>query len=87
MRASAVLSLVGCAVGQIQPCNDCVEGVVMGGADVVAYFSLDEDDEGIMGKRSHSLEHQGYTFYFSNAENAETFKANPDKYIPAWGGF
>lgn len=69
------------------PCKDCVDGVVMGGADVTAYFSLTAGAPGIMGSKDHAIDHQNYTFYFANGENAATFKSNPDKYIPAWGGF
>lgn len=59
----------------------------MGGADVVAYFSLSAGDKGIMGTKDYEVHHGGYTYYFSSKENADTFVASPDKYTPAWGGF
>lgn len=59
----------------------------MGGADVVAYFSLSDGDDGIFGSKNHSVMYKSHTFYFSNDENAKTFTADPTKYMPAWGGF
>jgi YHS domain-containing protein len=87
MKASMIVGLFRCAVGQITPCYDCTEGVVMGGADVVAYFSMSRGDRGILGSSDHEVTHQGYKYYFSNAENVDVFNSNPEKYVPAWGGF
>jgi YHS domain-containing protein len=87
MRASAISGLFGFAAGQITPCYDCVEGVVMGGADVVAYFSMSEGDRGILGSSDHQVSYRGYKFHFSNADNVDVFNSNPEKYMPAWGGF
>jgi len=88
-RFASVLLCVGGAASKHPwpPCTDCVDGVVMGGADVVAYFGLAKGDKGIMGSKDHAVEHGGYTYYFSNATTVATFQAAPAKYIPAWGGF
>ena len=56
------------------------------GRDVVAYFSLGNED-GVMGSDAHSTEHKGTIFHFANAENLATFKADPDKYAPRFGGY
>jgi len=69
------------------PCEDCADGVVMGGADVVAYFDLKPHDQGIMGSPNHSVKYRGYTFYFSSSANAIAFQNQAEKYVPAWGGF
>ena len=34
-----------------------------------------------------ALEYDGVQFYFSSQENLNTFKANPTKYVPQYGGF
>lgn len=92
-RLASLLLCTGGAAAQANPgppfpaCTDCVDGIVMGGADVVAYFGLAKGDKGVMGSKEHALEHGGYTFYFSSDANANTFSQTPDKYIPAWGGF
>jgi len=83
-----IWGLIGCADGlEIQPCYDCIEGVVMGGADVVAYFSMRDGDRGILGSSDHKVEYRGYKFYFLSSENVDVFNSNPEKYMPAWGGF
>lgn len=74
---------------------------VLAGYDVVAYFSLDEDDSGVLGSEDYQanltstdmtnstkkMEDTNYTFYFSSAENRETFLSDPWKYTPNWGAF
>jgi YHS domain-containing protein len=32
-------------------------------------------------------EHEGVKYQFSNAENLNTFKVNPSKYVPQYGGY
>eukprot|EP00040_Diaphanoeca_grandis_P035109 m.219853 g.219853 ORF g.219853 m.219853 type:complete len:502 (-) comp33306_c2_seq1:552-2057(-) len=69
-------------------CNDCLPGVVMGGADVVNYFNVPNGSVvKNLGSPNHSIEYEGYKFYFLNAENAVTFSNSPDQFIPAYGGF
>lgn len=86
-RVASLLFCAGGAVGQFPACTDCVDGVVMGGADVVAYFGLSAGDKGVMGSKQNSLDHGGYKYYFANKSTAEEFSKTPEKYIPAWGGF
>ena len=35
----------------------------------------------------YSVNYEGASYYFASAENLETFKADPAKYIPQHGGF
>jgi len=61
---------------------------VMAGADVVHYWGLSPDDEGLIAKDdTHKRMHGGYEFWFNNESNAEAFSDNPTKYMPLWGGF
>ncbi|MEP5155164.1 YHS domain-containing (seleno)protein [Planktotalea sp.] len=62
------------------------ENIAASGADVVAYFGLTRGDA-VMGNAAFSTEHKGTTFHFANAENLETFKSDPDKYAPRYGGY
>lgn len=57
------------------------------GADVVAYFSLDADDDAVIGDKSISYEYQDATWYFSSEANRDLFMAEPEKYIPQYGGY
>lgn len=87
LRSLACSTLAMQAAAQIMPCSDCEEGVVMGGYDVVQYFSLSPGQAGVKGSQSYSTEFEGYTFWFHNEANLATFKQNSLKYVPAWGGF
>lgn len=58
-------------------------GIIADGYDVVAYFS----DQAIEGKKEHCYKYEDVKYHFINEENMETFKSNPDKYIPQYGGF
>jgi YHS domain-containing protein len=67
-------------------------GPVLGGYDMVAYFSLDADADGVLGSSDYSStygsdEDNLYTFYFSTAENKALFDASPTDYLPKYGGF
>ncbi len=78
----SILFLVATSLfAQTKPVDD--NGLAIGGYDVVSYFS-----EGAMkGKSSISTKHNNATYYFSSKENLKMFKANPDKYLPQYGGF
>ena len=59
-------------------------GLAMQGYDPVAYFS-----EGAprAGNPQFKIEHGGATYYFASAENMQKFEADPDAYLPQYGGF
>ncbi len=54
------------------------------GYDPVAYFT---DGKPMKGSGYHVAEFEGVTYAFSSKENKQTFEANPEKYIPAYGGY
>ena len=70
---------------------------VIGGFDVVQYFSLQPGDFGVLGSPefAHNLtspDKDGsprftYEFWFKNTENRDKFAVNPWKYAPKNGGF
>jgi hypothetical protein len=51
-------------------CTNCTEGVVMGGADVVAYTGLRAGSDCVMGKSAHAVEYGSAVFYFANESTA-----------------
>ena len=59
------------------------KGAVANGYDVVAYFS----NKAVKGSKKLSYTYDDVTFQFSTQENLNTFKANPTKYIPQYGGY
>lgn len=58
--------------------------VAIRGYDPVAYFT---DGKPVKGSQEFSTEWNGATWQFASAEHLETFKAGPEKYAPAYGGY
>ncbi|MEH6451903.1 MAG: YHS domain-containing (seleno)protein [Psychromonas sp.] len=54
------------------------------GYDVVAYFS---EQKPVKGDSDFSYEYQGADWYFSNQENLDKFKQNPEYFAPQYGGY
>ena len=63
------------------------EGVAAGGADVVAYLSLDPGAEAVVGVESHSAQWRGATWLFASEPNLVAFRADPERYAPQYGGY
>jgi YHS domain-containing protein len=61
-----------------------LSGVAIKGYDPVAYFTKGAPAR---GSKQFSLKHQGAEWRFASAENKALFVANPDKYVPAYGGY
>ncbi len=60
------------------------DGVALDGNDPVAYFT--ENDE-VEGSSEYSETYKGVTYYFSSEENLETFRENPERFEPKYGGY
>ncbi|WP_439128353.1 YHS domain-containing (seleno)protein [Polaribacter sp.] len=59
------------------------KGYTAEGYDVVAYFS----NKAIEGNKKFTTTYNNVKFKFATKENLETFKKDPQKYIPAYGGY
>ncbi len=59
------------------------KGAVANGYDVVAYFS----SNALKGDKKFATIHDGVFFHFSSQENLNSFKKNPTKYTPQYGGY
>jgi YHS domain-containing protein len=59
------------------------QGIALDGYDLVAYFQ----GKPLKGLPSFSHTWQGTTFYFSSAQNLQSFKQHPDQYQVAYGGW
>ena len=55
----------------------------VGGYDITSYF----DEELIKGTEKFQTLHEGVVYLFANESNLNNFKSNPEKYIPAYGGW
>ena len=54
------------------------------GYDPVAYFT---DGKPMKGSGYHVTVHEGVTYAFTSKEHQKMFEANPQKYLPAYGGY
>jgi hypothetical protein len=62
------------------------DGVAMGGYDPVSYFP-EGGGTPLKGFVLRSTQHDGVTYRFANDKNLNAFKADPAKYLPAFGGW
>lgn len=54
------------------------------GYDPVAYFT---EGKPVKGSGYHVAEYRGVTYAFASKEHKNMFEANPEKYLPAYGGY
>ncbi len=59
------------------------KGYVAEGYDVTEYFN----NKAVEGKTKFTTEYDGVKFKFVSQTNLDTFKANPDKFVPQYGGY
>ena len=59
-------------------------GLAIHGYDPVAYF---KQNKPVQGEAGYATVYKKATYRFSSKENLQTFKSNPEKYTPAYGGF
>lgn len=60
------------------------KGVAIQGYDPVAFFT---DNKPVKGDSKFVVKHDGAVYFFASKEHKDLFKANPDKYVPEFGGF
>lgn len=59
-------------------------GLALEGYCPVAYFAVNKP---VRGKPEHSVNYKDVTYYFVNADAKAEFKKDPQKYVPAYGGW
>ena len=64
--------------------NIDADGIALSGFSPVSYFTKGYAEK---GSADFAVEHNGVTYLLTDAEQAEQFKADPDKYAPAFGGW
>lgn len=57
--------------------------VALNGYDAVAYFA----GQAIPGDPLYRVDYQDSVYYFANEANLQSFTANPEKYLPLYGGY
>ena len=59
-------------------------GIALEGYCPVAYFAVNRP---VKGKPEHSSTYNDVTYHFVNADAKEAFDREPEKYLPAYGGW
>ena len=78
-----VLSLLTISVNAQSIDYNSKKGYAAEGYDVVAYFAQEAKE----GLKQFSTEYDGVKYKFSSKENLETFKSEPEKFTPQYGGY
>jgi YHS domain-containing protein len=89
------LALAGCAPMRAQNPGEGLSPVraeatpdgsslMLGGADVVAYFTMGRHVE---GSAAHASVHKGVRFHFASAEHKARFDADPARHLPQYNGY
>lgn len=86
--AFAVSNAQAIAVAEAAPTGPIYTGLfsdkAVGGYDPVAYFS---DGKPTRGKAEFSYKYGGANWFFESREHLDSFKAQPEKYAPQYGGY
>ncbi|QDU34133.1 YHS domain protein [Poriferisphaera corsica] len=64
--------------------DEAVNTVGVEGYDLISYHDVNGP---IVGNGNHVAVYDGTTYLFANDENKALFEKDPEKYIPAYGGF
>lgn len=89
LAATAITAIFAGSVGRAgssRPVNTLgsSEEIAIRGYDPVAYF---RDGGPRQGKPEFSVRHGGAVWRFASAEHKALFEADPERYLPAYGGF
>lgn len=64
--------------------NVQTDGIAIGGYSPVSYFTRGRAER---GSKDFAVEYRGITYRLTSGEQVEMFKADPEKYVPAYGGW
>lgn len=59
------------------------DGVALEGYDVTSYW----DGAPQKGGEEFAAQHNGFTYHFASADNKAKFEAEPEKFLPEYGGY
>ena len=66
------------------PAVNATDGIGLRGYDPVAYFTTGKSTE---GEEQYGISWNGVTYRFASPENLKSFQADPEKYLPQYGGY
>ncbi len=74
--------IVSC--GPKRAVNQGSDGIAIKGYDTVAYFTMGKP---VKGEEQYAHEWNGAKWLFSNRAHLALFAANPERYVPQFGGY
>ncbi len=83
LALSWVMLAVAPASAAVSP-DPQIDTVALQGYDVVSYYGEEGPKKGSGNQAAY---HNGVTYLFTDKANKEAFKANPEKYLPQFGGY
>ena len=83
-QLAALILIAGSIFSMMAMAGVATSTLAVSGYDVVSYH---QDSGPVRGDGSFVSEHAGDTYLFASKENKATFDADPEKYVPAYGGF
>lgn len=86
INAEQVSNEIGEARANIKAFNINDDQVGLRGFDPVSYFP-EGGSAPLAGTEEHSVRYKGIVYAFANEKNLTTFRKNPEKYEPAYGGW
>jgi len=82
--SALALAVTGCVKKAEPAAIMSVKQVALEGYDPVAYFTSAKAHK---ADGTYSYSYEGLTWNFETSDNLESFKADPAKYVPVFGGF
>ena len=84
--AALVLAMLIAPSVRAQSASDVnqIDGIALHGFDPVAYFT---QNRAVKGDAQLTAAYHGVTYEFASKEDQAAFQANPEKYVPQYGGF
>ena len=79
-----ILALFSCSSPEPTGPTFIQNGYALDGYDPVAYF---EQSEAKKGHTNEVVTYNGATYAFSSTKNRQLFEQDPEKYLPAYGGW
>ena len=83
--AGSLMAVTGPApAGEPAVYTGVIDGVGAGGYDVVAYQT---EETAVPGDEAITAEYAGVTYRFASEANREMFEADPERFLPQFGGY
>ena len=83
-RLAILILLSGTVAFAQKPAVFAPDGKAIRGYDPVAYFT---DGKPVLGMPSLSHTYQNAIWFFADQTHLDAFKADPEKYVPQYGGY